>query len=189
MEAPDGRVKAGLKVWTNFLPVSSHPSHKPKLSLLPPPHISIALSFPLPPVFLPVLYYVHGPVNSSDVSCMYKYIHVLYTISTCMCDVTFWYSKQHTEWSCWLKKRQAHHEHLNHQNQTSQWGGTPPPVHKLAEGTSEYRAEKNLVEKPQCTLCTEHILVKLLLIGSMTWKFKLDEFGSDHVVYCVQIVF
>ena len=37
VEAPDGRVKAGLKVWTNFLPVSSHPSHKPKLSLLPPP--------------------------------------------------------------------------------------------------------------------------------------------------------
>ena len=30
-------------------------------------------------------------------------------------------------------------------------------------------------------MCTEHILVKLL--GSMVWKFKLDEFGSDHVVF------
>ena len=65
-------------------------------------------------------------------ACINVYIHVLYTISTCMCDVAFRYSKQHTDWRCWLKKRQAHHEHLNHQ-----WGGTPPPVHKLAEGTSE----------------------------------------------------
>ena len=75
--------------------------------------------------------------------------------------------------------------------QTSRWGG-PPSVHKLAEGTSEYV----LSWKESGWQTTDHsfclnlhcALNTYFTIGSMAWKFKLDEFYSDQVVYLVLII-
>ena len=71
-------------------------------------------------------------------------------------------------------------------NKSMRWSTSWHRAHQSTE-LQRIWSKNSLFVSMYLVMCTEHILVKLL--GSMVWKFKLDEFGSDHVVYCVQIVF
>ena len=70
---------------------------------------------------------------------------------------------------------------MEHHPQSTSW-------HRAHQSTELQRiwSKNSLFVSMYLVMCTEHILVKLS--GSMVWKFKLDEFGSDHVVYlCTNI--